>query len=62
MLRSCKSVGNCTLFVFAIEKLTELQQTILLLFYQDELSLEEISMVLEMPVNTVKSHLFRAKN
>lgn len=46
----------------AIEKLTEFQKTILLLFYQDDMSLDEIGIMLEMPVNTVKSHLFRAKN
>ena len=46
----------------AIEKLTIFQKTILLLFYQDEMSLDEISEILEMPVNTIKSHLFRAKN
>lgn len=46
----------------AIDTLTEFQKTVLLLFYKDELSLDEISSVMEMPVNTVKSHLFRAKN
>ena len=46
----------------AIGKLTEFQKTILLLFYQDEMRLDEIGKILEMPVNTVKSHLFRAKN
>jgi RNA polymerase sigma-70 factor (ECF subfamily) len=46
----------------AIDGLTEFQKTVLLLFYKDELSLDEISSVMEMPVNTVKSHLFRAKN
>lgn len=46
----------------AIDALTEFQKTVLLLFYKDELSLDEISSVMEMPVNTVKSHLFRAKN
>ena len=45
----------------SINMLTELQKTILLLFYQDELSLDEIGKVMEMPLNTVKSHLFRAK-
>lgn len=45
-----------------IDKLTEIQKATLLLFYQDEMSLEEISKILEMSVNTVKSHLFRAKN
>jgi RNA polymerase sigma-70 factor (ECF subfamily) len=46
----------------SIDKLPEMQKATLLLFYQDELSLEEIGVILEMPINTVKSHLFRAKN
>jgi len=46
----------------AIDALTEFQKTVLLLFYKDELSLDEISSVIEIPVNTVKSHLFRAKS
>lgn len=46
----------------SIDKLTEFQKAVILLFYQDELSLDEIGKVLEIPVNTVKSHLFRARN
>lgn len=46
----------------AIDTLNEFQKAVLLLFHQDELSLDEISIVMEMPVNTVKSHLFRARN
>lgn len=46
----------------AIDELTEIQKATLFLFYKEELSLEEISKVLEMSVNTVKSHLHRAKN
>ncbi len=45
----------------SVEKLPLIQKTILLLFHQDELSLDEISRIMEMPVNTVKSHLFRAR-
>lgn len=45
-----------------IDNLTRFQKTILLLFYKEEFSLEEIGKIMEMPVNTVKSHLFRAKN
>lgn len=45
----------------AIDKLPEIQKTVLLLFYRDELSLEEINQITEMPVNTLKSHLFRAR-
>lgn len=46
----------------SINILPEFQKTVLLLFYKEEMSLDEISKILEMPVNTVKSHLFRAKN
>jgi RNA polymerase sigma factor (sigma-70 family) len=45
----------------SIDILPEFQKIVLLLFYKEEMSLDEISKVLEMPVNTVKSHLFRAK-
>lgn len=45
----------------AVDKLPPIQKTLLLLFHQDELSLDEISAIIEMPVNTVKSHLFRAR-
>jgi len=46
----------------AIEQLPKLQKTVLLLFYMDEMSLDEVAKVMEMPVNTIKSHLFRARN
>lgn len=52
---------NVSLLNTAINKLTAFQKTTVLLFYQDELSVEEISKILEIPVNTVKSHLLRAK-
>ena len=45
----------------AVGKLPPIQKTLLLLFHQDELSLDEISVIIEMPLNTVKSHLFRAR-
>lgn len=45
----------------AIAKLPAIQKTILLLFHKQELTLDEISGIIEMPVNTVKSHLFRAR-
>ncbi|WP_198175046.1 RNA polymerase sigma factor [Spirosoma arboris] len=45
----------------AIDQLPVLQKTVLLLFHQDELSLEEISQILDVPVNTIKSYLFRAR-
>jgi RNA polymerase sigma factor (sigma-70 family) len=45
----------------AINMLPEFQKTVLFLFYKEEISLIEISEILQMTVNTVKSHLFRAK-
>lgn len=45
----------------AVNKLPPIQKALLLLFHQDELSLEEISVIIEMPLNTVKSHLFRGR-
>lgn len=36
-------------------------RNILLLFYRDGFSYEEIADILEIPLNTVKTHLFRAK-
>lgn len=45
----------------SVEALPVLQKTVLLLFHQQELSLEEIAAVTSLPVNTVKSHLFRGR-
>ena len=45
----------------AINELPKIQKSIVLLYYQEEVSLEEIGKILEIPVNTVKSHLFRAR-
>lgn len=45
----------------SIDTLPAVQKTILRLFHADELPLEEISLIVGMPVNTVKSHLFRAR-
>lgn len=45
----------------ALTGLTEPQRTAIVLFYQQNLPLEEISKVMEMPAGTVKSHLHRAR-
>jgi RNA polymerase sigma factor (sigma-70 family) len=44
-----------------IEELSVVQRTILLLFHHDEMSLEEIVVIVDLPLNTIKSHLFRAR-
>jgi RNA polymerase sigma factor (sigma-70 family) len=45
----------------AIETLPPVQKTALLLFHYEELALEEIATIMQQPVNTIKSHLFRAR-
>ena len=45
----------------AIDQLPPVQRTIILLFHYHDLSLDEISVITGDPVNTVKSHLFRAR-
>jgi RNA polymerase sigma factor (sigma-70 family) len=45
----------------AVDRLPAIQKTLILLFHQDELPLDEIGAMMNMPVNTVKSHLFRAR-
>ncbi|MBI5214237.1 MAG: sigma-70 family RNA polymerase sigma factor [Ignavibacteriae bacterium] len=44
-----------------IEELPEKYRAILSLFYFQELSYEEIGQVTELPLGTVKTHLFRAR-
>jgi RNA polymerase sigma factor (sigma-70 family) len=45
----------------AINELPETQKQIILLQLDDELSLEKIARVVSLPLNTVKSHIHRAK-
>ena len=45
----------------AIDQLPPLQRTIILLFHYHDLSLDEIGVITGDPINTVKSHLFRAR-
>ena len=45
----------------AMTVLTEPQQTAVLLFHQQELSLADAAKVMAMPIGTVKSHLHRAR-
>lgn len=44
-----------------IEKLPDKYRAVLSLFYFQELSYEEIGEVMEIPLGTVKTHLFRAR-
>lgn len=45
----------------AILQLNELQQQVLQLYLDDQLTLDEIGELLNLPSGTVKSHIFRAK-
>lgn len=45
-----------------LDRLPSIEREVLTLFYLDDLSLAELSQVLGVPVGTVKSRLFRARN
>lgn len=45
----------------SVEKLSPPQRATVLLFYRHEMSCQEISSVMELPLATVKSHLHRAR-
>ncbi len=45
----------------ALGKLNEKERSVVLLFYMEDKSIKEISKITDIPVNTVKSHLSRAK-
>ncbi len=55
-IETAKDVEN------ALGALKPAYRAVLLLFYWQDLSYEEISSALSLPVNTVKTHLRRAKN
>ena len=45
----------------SMDSLSVIQKTIIQLFHQYEFSLDEIAVITALPVNTVKSHLFRGR-
>ena len=44
-----------------VDELPPVQQTVLSLFHRQEMPLDEIAGIMNMPLNTVKSHLHRAR-
>ena len=46
----------------AVADLPEMYRAVVTLRYTEELAYEDIASVLELPVNTVRTHLFRAKS
>jgi RNA polymerase sigma-70 factor (ECF subfamily) len=56
-----RNVG-CSIDVYtALNRLKEAERTCITLFYIDDLSIEKIAAITELPVGTVKSHLARGK-
>ncbi|MBL7543320.1 MAG: RNA polymerase sigma factor [Bdellovibrionaceae bacterium] len=49
------------LFLKEITSLSAIQQDVLTLYMDDEMTLDDMALVLKLPVGTVKSHLHRAK-
>jgi len=45
----------------ALGQLTDPQREVIVLFHEQELSIEEVAQVMEMPLGTIKSHLHRAR-
>jgi RNA polymerase sigma factor (sigma-70 family) len=45
----------------AIDALPPLQRTVLTMYHFDELSIDEIAGITEIPAGTIKSHLFRSR-
>lgn len=44
-----------------VDELPAIQQTIISLFHQEQLTMDEISTMLDMPMGTIKSYLHRAR-
>jgi RNA polymerase sigma-70 factor (ECF subfamily) len=45
----------------ALEELSEIERAVLVLYHQEECSYEGIAAALEMPINTVRTHLHRGR-
>jgi RNA polymerase sigma-70 factor, ECF subfamily len=55
-----KSYNNQELYI-VLGKLNEKERSVVLLFYMEDKSLKEVAKITDIPINTVKSHLSRAK-
>jgi len=55
------NIENALDFKKLIEKLSPIHRSVLMLHYYNDLSYKEISEALSLPLNTVKTHLYRAK-
>ena len=52
---------SIALLADSLEELPLVEREVLVLFYLQELTLDQLALVLEVPVGTVKSRLFRAR-
>lgn len=56
------TIGDASDIKAAMEKIKPVHRACLLLFYYEGLGYEEIADILSLPLNTVKTHIRRAKN
>ena len=56
-----ESLENKDAIEYAMNNIKKSYKSILILFYREELSYQEIADALSVPLNTVKSNLYRAK-
>lgn len=55
------NVEDIQLLDNALDKLKPIHKSVLLLFYKESLQYQEIAEALNIPLNTVKTHIYRAK-
>ena len=58
---SYKLIEDKELIDNALKNIKPVYQSAIVLFYRDELTYDEISEVLNVPINTVKTYIYRAK-
>lgn len=58
---SYKLIEDKELIDNALKNIKPVYQSAIVLFYRDELTYEEIAEVLKVPINTVKTYIYRAK-
>jgi RNA polymerase sigma-70 factor (ECF subfamily) len=58
---SMKDIGKSNDILSAVQRLKPNYQTVILLFYYQDFNYKEISDILSIPINTVKTNLSRAK-
>ncbi len=57
-----KAVGDHMDLYLGLSKLKEIERVCITLFYMEDLALDKISVILNLPTGTIKSHLSRGKD